>query len=122
MKQVSVGRLAPEADGSLSIEFSATQAGAGRWRLNGDTLAVLEQLPTRKNSVEPAAKPRGSFPGLEVQTQSSQAGDTRWLLRWETLGINRDLANRDVPPPSELRLYEVRGAGRTNGIPQRRTL
>ncbi len=108
VKQVSVGRPAPEADGSLVIEYSAEQAGAGRWRLDSEALAVLEQLPARMNSAGPAATPRGNYPGLQVHTQSSQSGGTRWLLRWETLGVNRDLEHRDVPPPSELRLHEYR--------------
>jgi hypothetical protein len=46
-------------------------------------------------------------PGLQVQSVTAQSEGRRWLLRWETMGVNRDLANRDVPPPSELRLYEL---------------
>lgn len=105
--QVSVSSPKPEADGSLIVAYSSKHAGAGRWRLDGKTLAVLEQLPAeRSESAKPSGKPSDQFPGLEVQTTSLQDGGRRWLLRWETLGVNRDLANRDVPPASELWLYE----------------
>ena len=115
-RQVSVSSPKPSADGSLMVEFFTTQADSGSWRLDAKNLAVLERLTAQTNSFEPVAKPRGSFPGLQVQTQSSQVGDTRWLLRWETLGVNRDQMNRDVPPPSELRLYEFRDTDRTNTL------
>jgi len=106
--QLGVGSPKLESNGQLIIEYSAPQVGAGRWRLDGKTLAVLEQLPTARSPLSALdVSPRGTFPGLQVQTASSQADGRRWLLRWETLGVNRDLANRDVPPPSELRLYEL---------------
>jgi hypothetical protein len=108
VKQVSVNAPAPDAKGNLVVEYSAKQAGAGRWRLDAETLGVLEQLPPAKRvSGEDAPRPRGQHPGLQVQTVTSQSEGRRWVLRWETLGVNRDLANRDVPPPSELRLQEL---------------
>jgi hypothetical protein len=108
VKQVSVSLRQPEADGSLIVEYSARQAGAGRWRLDDTTLAVREHLPVaRKDSSDNAQQLLGNFPGLQAKSQSSQSGGRRWVLRWETLGVNRDLVNRDVPPPSELRLYEI---------------
>ncbi len=107
VREVSVGRPTPDADGNLLVEFSARQAGSGRWKLDGSTLAVLDQLPAvRRDTSEVSPRPRGDFPGLQVRTQSAVADGSRWMLRWETLGVNRDLANRDVPPPSELRLHE----------------
>lgn len=117
VRKVSVSSPKPEADGSLVVGYSAKQAGAGRWRLDGKTLAVLERLPAAQSeSTEATVKPRGNFPGLEVHTISSRAEGRRWLLRWETLGVNRDLANRDVPPPSELRLEELTDRGETEEL------
>jgi len=113
-RQVSLGRPTPDADGNLLVDFSTKEAGAGRWRVDGQTLAVLEELPPkRENSAEVSPKPRGNYPGLQVQTATSRSAGTRWVLRWETLGPNRDLVNRDVPPPSELRLYELPDRGTT---------
>ena len=108
VKQVSVGLSEPEAHGHLLVSYSSRQAGAGRWRLDGETLAVVEHLPAaRRAEPESTRQPHGNFPGLEVRTHSDEAEGRRWVLRWETLGVNRDLANRDVPPPAELRLYEL---------------
>jgi len=108
VREVSVGRPTPDADGNLLVDFSAKQIGAGRWRLDGQTLAVMAQLPAvREGTPEEARRPIGNYPGLEVRTETSRSEGVRWVLRWETLGPNRDLVNRDVPPPSELRLYEI---------------
>lgn len=72
--QVRVGSPKLESNGQLIIEYSAQQAGAGRWRLDGKTLAVLEQLPAARSAMAKlGASPRGTFPGLQVQTASSQA-------------------------------------------------
>jgi len=106
-RKVSVSSPKPDADGSLVVGYSAKQAGVGRWRLDDQTLAVLERVPVAQaESSGTSAKSRGKFPGLEVQTTSSRDNGRRWMLRWETLGVNRDLANRHVPPPSELWLYQ----------------
>jgi hypothetical protein len=108
VRQVSVDSPTPDAKGDLLVEYSAKNPGAGRLRIDGETLAVLEQLPVVPGNVpEDSRAPRGGYPGLEVRTETSQFGGCRWLLRWETLGVNRDLVNRDVPPPSEMRLYEL---------------
>jgi hypothetical protein len=116
-RQISVDAPKPDGDGDLVVGFSAKQAGAGRWRLDGETLEVLEQLPAaRQTAPEAAHLPRGDFPGLEVRTRRDAAQGRRWELRWETLGVNRDLANRDVPPPSELRLYELSDPTRTEDL------
>lgn len=80
---------------------------SGGWRLEGETLVVVEQLPAVLP--EPPAKfqrSRGDYPGLQAQSITSHFGGSRWTLRWKTLGPNRDLVNRSAPPPSEMRLYE----------------
>lgn len=109
LKQVSLGRPTPAADGSLLVDFSTREAGAGRWRIDGQTLAVLEQLPPTARETLPAGfrTPVSKFFGMDVKTVTSGTEGRRWILRWETLGPNRDLKPRDVPPPSELRLYEL---------------
>ena len=96
------------ADGkNLTASFSTKAAGSGRWLLDGTSLELIDTLPTSESKLpKNFAKPSGTFPGLAVRTQVSQSGGDRWVLRWETLGPNRDLEYREVPPPSELRLYQ----------------
>jgi hypothetical protein len=108
VRQVSISSPTSDADGNLIVGYSARQAGSGRWRLDGKSLAVLEQLPAIKSeSLAESHQPRSDYPGLQRQSATSQSDGRHWVLRWETLGPNRDLVNRDVPPPSELRLYEI---------------
>ncbi len=108
VNQVTVGKPVVGKDGDLFVDFTTREAGSGRWRLDGESLEVLEQLP-RQRADMPAksGKPAVGYPGLEVRSSSSTDGGTRWILRWETLGPNRDLKDRDAPPPSDLRLFET---------------
>ena len=110
VKEVTVGRPDPDADGNLVVPFWTKKVGNGRWLVDKTSLAVIDHLPSAPEKLvdksdEISMRPRGDFPGLQVKTQSSHDGETRWVLRWETLGINRDMVYREVPPPSELRLY-----------------
>ena len=107
-RQVSLKRPEPDANGNLIVGYSTKAAGSGRWRIDGDTLALIEKLPPERN--DPARKlpsPKSSFPGIETRTASSTSNGVEWTLRWQTLGPNRDLETRNVPPPSELRLYQL---------------
>lgn len=108
VRQVTLGRPTPDGDGNLLVDYSAREAGSGRWRIDGKTLAVLAKLPAKASTLPKRFRePVSKFPGLGVHTETSRLEGRRWILRWETLGPNRDLVNREVPPPSELRLYEL---------------
>ncbi|MGN6641778.1 MAG: hypothetical protein ACTHKU_02130, partial [Verrucomicrobiota bacterium] len=108
VRQVTLGRPTPDGEGNLLVDFSAREAGSGRWRIDGKTLAVLAKLPATTSTLpKKFREPVSKFPGLGVHTETSRFEGRRWILRWETLGPNRDLVNREVPPPSELRLYEL---------------
>jgi hypothetical protein len=116
--EVRLGPPRRERDGSLLVDFWTQAAGAGRWRLNGDSLDPVEQLPAAP-AVLPAALRRvqSGTPGMEVQSLTARANGRRWVLRWETLGRNRDKPRVVAPPPTELRLYELPDAdpsGATN--------
>lgn len=97
-------RLDP--DGSLLVDYWTKAVGSGTWRLNADTLALLER---HKPSSKPAGKalptPPAPAPGMQLQSATSVADGVRWTLRWYTLGPNRDRAQKIIPAPSELRLY-----------------
>lgn len=112
---MSLGAPSPVDGGNLAADFSTKQAGSGRWLLDGTTLEKIDTLPAPKSTLpKNFEKPVGTFPGLAVRTRVSQSGGDRWVLRWETLGPNRDLAYRETPPPSELRLYQF-PAGEADG-------
>ena len=72
------------------------------------TLQIVRTLPPAPSPV-PASllAVRGDFPGLSVQSLIRHTPGRTWLLRWETLGRNRDRPHPVIPPPSELRLYEL---------------
>lgn len=103
---VKLGPPRPEPGGTLAVDFATREAGAGRWRLDGETLAVRATLPAPAPALPPELRRvRSAVPGMEVQTVSVRAGGERWVLRWETLGRNRDRPREAAPPPTELRLY-----------------
>lgn len=106
--EVSLGAPQREPGGTLRVGFATRAAGAGQWRLSGETLERLAQLPPVPSDL-PATVRRvqSTVPGMEVQMLTARAGGKRWVLRWETLGRNRDKPRDFVPPPSELRLYEL---------------
>lgn len=105
--EVKVGPPRRERDGTLLVDFATKVAGAGRWRVDDASLAVVGTLPPAPAVLPPALRRvRGTTPGLEVQTLSTRSGGRRWVLRWETLGRNRDKPRAEAPPPSELRLFE----------------
>jgi len=109
VRQLTLGKPVADQSGNLLVEFSTREAGSGRWRLDGGTLEVLEVLPSKPTDLPGKFnKSVSDFPGMGVRTAVSNDGDTRWMLRWETLGPNRDLENREVPVPGELRLFEFR--------------
>jgi hypothetical protein len=103
--EVKLGAPRLERDGTLLVDFSTEAAGAGRWRLRGDSLEPIAQLPAAATTL-PAALMR-AVDGREVQTVSARSAVRRWLLRWETLPRNRDRPRATVPAPTELRLYEL---------------
>ncbi len=104
--EVRLGAPHVTPDGTLLLDYSTDKVGAGRWRLNGDTLEPVAQLPAAPPAL-PAELLRPRRPGMEVQTVVSRAGGRRYVLRWETLPRNRDLPRAEAPPPGELRLYEL---------------
>jgi hypothetical protein len=93
-------------DGTLLVDYSTDEVGAGRWRLRGDTLEPVAQLPAAAPAL-PAELLQPRLSGLEVQTVVSRAGGRRYVLRWETLPRNRDLPRAEAPPAGELCLYEL---------------
>lgn len=107
--EVTLGGAVLQPDKSLLVDFTTTHsAGAGRLRLDPETLQRIETLPPPAGVLPPTlATARAEFPGMEVQTAVSRDAGRRWVLRWETLPRNRDRPRDVAPPATELRLYEL---------------
>jgi hypothetical protein len=106
--EVSVGAPHLEKDSTLVMSYGSVAVGGGRWRLRGDTLERVADLPAPPAELpDGLRRVRSEYPGLEVQSLGSRADGQRWVLRWETLGRNRDLPRASAPPASELWLYEL---------------
>ncbi len=109
--EVSVGAAHVEQDGTLTMNYSSRARGSGRWRLRGDTLERVAELPAPPPLLpETLRRVQSDYPGMEVQAIGARTEGKRWVLRWETLGRNRDRPREVTPPPTELRLYELPNA------------
>ncbi len=115
--EVVVGPPQLQEDGTIVVAYETTHApGAGRWKLDGDTLEVIENLPPADPPLSgELARPVSDYPGMEVRSRISREGGRTWLLRWETLSRNRDRPRAEAPPASELRVFEIEGDFR--GLP-----
>lgn len=106
--EVSAGAPHVEEDGALVMSYATIAHGSGRWRLRGDTLERVAELPAPPPLLpENLRGVRSDYPGMEVQSLGARAEGKRWVLRWETLGRNRDQPRAVAPPPTELWLYEL---------------
>lgn len=115
---VKLGPPRREAGGGLLVDYATREAGAGRWRIDGATLAVQATLPPAGAVLPPdLRRVRAATPGMEVQTVSVRRDGRLWVLRWETLGRNRDRPRESVPPPTELRLYNLPDTETTAAAP-----
>jgi hypothetical protein len=110
--EIHLGPVQCESDGRLTQTFSHVKFGSGTWLIDPETLHAtgtvrIQRTPPKLDRVV------GAFPGLQVQW-ADDAGDsgipgTQFKLRWETLTANRDEPRSgELPPPSTLRLYEIK--------------
>jgi hypothetical protein len=114
--EVGLGPVRPAGKDTLTQGWRNVKYGSGSWTLDEATLkpiAVTAAPATPKPSGDSLGGVESTFPGMGVRS----AGDTgradeagvRYVLRWETLGVNRDRPREGpVPPPSMLRVYELR--------------
>lgn len=92
----------------------SSDLGSGRIVLDQATLQPVDRtLNVPAELPRELGRPTIDFPGTEVKTAADvgQApdADTKYLLRWETLEANRDRPRQSpLPPPSTLRLIELR--------------
>ena len=98
--EVTLGAPRVAKDGSLLVDFWTKAIGPGRWRVGEHVDLLPSAAPVLPKDLTQAS------PHMEVQTVVSRDGGRRWVLRWETLPRNRDLPRKEIPPASELRLYD----------------
>jgi hypothetical protein len=112
--EIGFGPVVAESGGSLSQTFHHVKEGSGNWKLDPKTLQALGQAPPRNQLPKDFSRVDSTWPGMSVRTASdtgkSDQPNVRCVLRWETLPANRDRPRPDpLPPPSMLRLCELRG-------------
>jgi hypothetical protein len=108
--EISLGTVQCEKDGTLSLAWRHSKYGSGVWKLDEETLKVVETVPPRTEIPTELAKVESDFEGMQVRwaPDSGEHKDAgaRYIIRWETLGRNRDRARSGpLPGPSMLRLY-----------------
>jgi len=114
--EIRLGGVRVEADGGLSQTYRPIKHGSGIWKLDEASLKPIGTYPPPPALLPgELRKPTSGFPGMSVRLQTGRgegnAFGVKYVLRWETLGPNRDRPRKDIPPPSELKLYEVRTGG-----------
>ena len=109
--EVRLGAPVLTDEGAMMLNYTTKEAGDGRWYFDSES---LERLPPPSREPEPSEPKRAlnyagsAYPGMQPKSASSASEEGHWVLRWETLGRNRDRAREVIPPPSELRLYQIR--------------
>jgi hypothetical protein len=110
--EIGVGPVEVDGPGRLRQYVHHVKEGSGLRILDEATLRVVGRRGRRPSLPTSVRKVESDAEGMGVRTRSD-AGDSgeknvRYVLRWETLGPNRDHPRDHAPPPSVLRLYEIR--------------
>jgi hypothetical protein len=107
---IHLGRPDLQPDGTFMVSYAMPFGpGSGRLRFAADTLRPLGALPPSGGLQSGLfERPWSTYPGMVVRTRISNHEGRTWVLRWESLPANRDAARREVPPPGELHLYEIK--------------
>lgn len=107
--ELGFGAVAVQPDGKLSQSYHHTKEGSGIWHLDEKTLKPIGKIKKASRYPKELGKVESKVPGMRVRRcHSTGRGGIEYILKWETLGPNRDRPRKDSPPPSMLRLYELR--------------
>jgi hypothetical protein len=112
--EIRLGPLRTGSPGELLLDYWHAKLGAGRLRLDQESLRPLSTAPAEVTRPPELERPESEFPGIEVRFLAAPGTrpGTSFLLRWETLPANRDRPRTGLlPAPSRLRLYEITGGG-----------
>ncbi|MDR1962934.1 MAG: BNR repeat-containing protein [Planctomycetaceae bacterium] len=114
--EVSFGSIEIQ-DGQLVQSFRHIKEGSGRWRLDEKTLKPIGKIGSPARFPKEISKIELDFPNIEGrsawdlrdQKQPLDKGnEIRYVMKWETLPTNRDRPHPVAPPPSLLRVYEIK--------------
>ncbi len=114
--EIRLGGVQIRESGFLSLSWWHIKKGAGVWKLDEASLAVVGAYPESRPELPPElSRVELDYPGMLVRTTSGRVTDDaaiepgidRYVLRWATLGANRDQPRDEIPPPSELQLYAL---------------
>ncbi|MDR0609784.1 MAG: BNR repeat-containing protein [Planctomycetaceae bacterium] len=114
--EVSFGSIEIQ-DGKLAQNFQHIKEGNGRWQLDEKTLKPIgnvpppARFPNEMNKIEldfPNIKSRTAWDLRDRNRPFDSHSDVRYVMKWETLSVNRDQPHPVTPPPSLLRVYEIK--------------
>ncbi|MDR1053974.1 MAG: BNR repeat-containing protein [Planctomycetaceae bacterium] len=114
--EVSFGRVEIQ-DNQLVQNFRHIKEGSGRWLLDEKTLKPVGKVSASVQFPKEINKVELDFPNIQIRTawdlrdknkSFSDDSDFRYVMKWETLPPNRDAPYPVAPPPSMLRVYEIK--------------
>ncbi|MDR1957755.1 MAG: BNR repeat-containing protein [Planctomycetaceae bacterium] len=121
--EISFGAIEIQ-DGQLVQSHRHIKEGNGRWQLDEKTLKPIRQVNSPVRLPKEINKIELDFPNIEGRTTwdlqdrkqpADKGNDIRYVMKWETLPPNRDRPHPVAPPPSQLRVYEIKR--RQNSFP-----
>jgi hypothetical protein len=121
VSEVGVGPLEVQ-DGALVQGYSHAKLGGGRWRLDEATLKPCGSVKSSVQFPKEIGRVENKAAGMSLRHASDVAADPAsgvsedgfvYRACWESLPANRDRPQPGgVPPPSKLRVYKMRVAGK----------
>jgi hypothetical protein len=103
----------PTGDGLMIVPYQTAAIGAGRvWFRAADLTPQIAPTAKAGGGASPATAALTALQtphnaGMEVSLKLSHQNGISYVLRWETLPRNRDQPRAQIPPPSELRVFEI---------------
>lgn len=112
--EIGFGPVTVAPGGGLTQAYHHVKHGAGVWKLDPQTLKPSGPAPRHREWPAGFSRVESDWPEMGVRTANDLGGSdepgVRYVLRWETLPANRDRPRpAPLPPPSMLRLCEIRG-------------
>ncbi|MDR3198331.1 MAG: BNR repeat-containing protein [Planctomycetaceae bacterium] len=112
-------------NGKLVQNFQHIKEGNGCWLLDENTLKPVGKIPFSIQLPKEIGKIELDFPNIESRTawdlrdrscpfeygldlRFNYGLDIHYVMKWETLPMNRDQPHPVTPPPSLLRVYELK--------------
>ncbi|MDR1271266.1 MAG: BNR repeat-containing protein, partial [Planctomycetaceae bacterium] len=114
--EISFGAIEIQ-EGKLVQNFRHIKEGSGHWLLDEKTLKPVGKAPPLVRLPKEIGKIELDFPNIESRTAwdlrdqnqpFDHHADIRYVMKWETLPPNRDHPHSVTPPPSPLRIYEMK--------------